>query len=365
MATLLGEFNCSLNDATVVVTDRGSNIKSALTEHENINCINHLLHNTIEKCIKGSSQIQEIVTTASKLVKFFKKSGLNVDLNSSLKSYTPTRWNTVYTTILSIKNNFTEIKRVLNEKKLTEKYNTLIEYHLDLLISILKPFMDASKELEGSSYPTLHLVHPHINKLKVMCNTTNDNEPSFIKEFKTKLYDTLISLVDSHITIYHKLAIFLFPPANQLTQFDSNEQTDVINKCKSLLLHYSNESNTDDLPIATNTSTIYSLFEKYVQPIQEVHSSELRIENEIIKYKNTKVSLQHDFDLLKWWNDRKNEFTLLYKLSCRILAIPASSAPSERIFSIARALITDKRSKIGCNSKSFNEILFININSKD
>ena len=30
LETLLSEFNCSLNDPTVVVTDRGSNIKAAL-----------------------------------------------------------------------------------------------------------------------------------------------------------------------------------------------------------------------------------------------------------------------------------------------------------------------------------------------
>lgn len=365
MDNLLGEFNCSLNDPTVVVTDRGSNIKGALKEHENINCINHLIHNTLEKCIKTSAQIDEIITASSKLVKFFKKSGLNCDLNTSLKSFTPTRWNTVYFNILSIKANFADIQKILNEKNLAEKYSVVKEYHLDQLIAILKPFMDASKELEGSSYATVHLVHPHINNLKALCNIINTDEPSFISEFKQKLHDTLISLVYSKITIYHKLAIFLFPPANQLTNFSLEEQTEVISKCKSLLLSYSNDINICYPSTETNTSKIYSLFEKYVQPIQEANSSQSVIENEISKYRSINTPLQNDFNILKWWNDRKNEFPLLYKLSCRIFAIPASSAPSERVFSIARALITDKRSKLGSNGKSFNEILFVNINSKD
>lgn len=225
--------------------------------------------------------------------------------------------------------------------------------------------MDASKELEGSSYVTIHLVHPHVNNLKSICNTSNNDEPTFITDFKKKLYDTLISLVDSKITFYHKLAIFLFPPANQQTQFTVDEQTEVISKCKSLLLAYTNDINIDSPPIETNPCRMYALFEKYVQPIEETYSNQSIIENEIVKYKNTTVILQKDFNILKWWNDRKNEFPLLYKLSCRIFAVPASSAASERVFSIARALITDKRSKIGANGKSFNDILFVNINSKE
>lgn len=365
METLLSEFCCSLNDPTVIVTDRGSNIKAALKDYENINCISHLLHNTIEKCIKTSEQIDEIVAISSKLVKYVKKSGLNCDLPTSLKSFTPTRWNTVYFTILSLKSNFADIQKILSDKNLSEKYNIIKEHHLDQLIAILKPFMDASKELEGSSYPTIHLVHPHIRNLKTICNTTNSDEPSFISEFKKKLHDTLISLVDSKITVYHKIAIFLFPPANQLTQFSLEEQTEVISKCKMLLLPYLNDitilNPTNEIP----SSKIYTLFENYVQPIEGANFNQSIIENELSKYKNTNVPLVNDFNILKWWHDRKNEFPMLYKLSCRIFAIPASSAPSERIFSIARALITDKRSKLGSNGKSINEILFVNVNSKN
>lgn len=362
---LLAEFDCSLNDRTVIVTDRGSNIKAALKEHENIHCINHLLHNTIEKCIKTSPQIDEIVTMSSKLVKFFKKSGLNCDLNTSLKSYTPTRWNTVYLTLLSIKTNFANIQKILYEKNLSEKYCIIKEYNLDQIISILQPFMEVSQALEGSSYVTLHLVHPHVNNLKAIVSASSNEEPTFITQFKKDIYDTLTSLVDKNITIYHKLAIFLFPPANKLTQFSNEEQDEIISKCKSLLLPFANEIINNIADIEPNSSKIYSLFEKYVQPIQRATSNQSIIENEITKYKNTVVGLENDFNVLKWWNYRKNEFPLLYKLCCRIFAIPASSAPSERIFSIARTLITDKRSKLGANKKSFNEILFVNINSKE
>lgn len=305
------------------------------------------------------------MAASSKLVKFFKKSGLNCDLNTTLKSFTPTRWNTVYFNLLSIKSNFADIQKILNEKNLTAKYSILKEYYLDHLIEILKPFMEASKELEGSSYVTIHLVHPYVQNLKSLCNTVNNDEPTFILEFRQQLYNTLISLVESKITIYHKLAIFLFPPANQLIQFNLEEQIEIVSTCKSLLGFYTSDINIPDTSTETTTSNIYSLFEKYVQPLNQDLSKNSIIESEVNKYKNTIVPLQSEFNILKWWEDRKNEFPLLYRLSCRIFAIPASSAPSERIFSVARSLITDKRSKIAYNEKSFNELLFVNINSKN
>lgn len=74
------------------------------------------------------------------------------------------------------------------------------------------------------------------------------------------------------------------------------------------------------------------------------------------------MPLHNYFNVLNWWYNRRNEFPLLFKLCCHILAVPASSAPSERVFSKARNLITDKSSQIGV--KTFNHIMFININVK-
>lgn len=117
-------------------------------------------------------------------------------------------------------------------------------------------------------------------------------------------------------------------------------------------------------PVETQSSSgIFNLFQSYARQT-EISEGNI-IDNEITKYKNTSVPLHDDFNVLNWWYNRQIEFPLLFKLSCHILAVPASSAPSERIFSKARNLITDKRSQIGVNQKSFNHIMFINVNVKN
>ena len=51
-------------------------------------------------------------------------------------------------------------------------------------------------------------------------------------------------------------------------------------------------------------------------------------------------------DPLKWWNENASSFPILGVLAVRYLAIPATSAPSERLWSIASQIITDARSQL-------------------
>jgi len=51
------------------------------------------------------------------LVKYFKKSGSNSSLELFLKSYSPTRWNTVFYLLRSIEFNWSDISKHLSEKR--------------------------------------------------------------------------------------------------------------------------------------------------------------------------------------------------------------------------------------------------------
>ncbi|XP_053595399.1 E3 SUMO-protein ligase ZBED1-like [Microplitis demolitor] len=68
-----------------------------------------------------------------------------------------------------------------------------------------------------------------------------------------------------------------------------------------------------------------------------------KCQKEIDSYKKEQVILIEDNHLL-WWNSKRHKFPLLSRFARKYLAIPASSTPSERVFSTAGNIISAKRS---------------------
>lgn len=53
---------------------------------------------------------------------------------------------------------------------------------------------------------------------------------------------------------------------------------------------------------------------------------------------------------LPWWKENSYRFPLVAALARQMLAIPATSAQSERLFSKAGQIVTDRRSSLGSDN---------------
>jgi hypothetical protein len=86
--------------------------------------------------------------------------------------------------------------------------------------------------------------------------------------------------------------------------------------------------------------------------------------NEIDSYLNENITEKPEYNCnpYTWWNDHKKKFPILFILARKFLSIPATSVPSERLFSDAGNNMTNKRTCL--SSKIFQELLFIKRNSK-
>ena len=87
------------------------------------------------------------------------------------------------------------------------------------------------------------------------------------------------------------------------------------------------------------------------------------VDDEIREYISTRLTEKPDPDnVLQWWRFNKDRFPALSKLARCVLCIPASSAPSERAFSVCGRIIEERRTCLA--PQAINDILFLNSNMK-
>ena len=67
-------------------------------------------------------------------------------------------------------------------------------------------------------------------------------------------------------------------------------------------------------------------------------------------------------DPLQWWEEHKHKFHILYRLAMRFLSVPASSANSEILWSIASCIITKDRARL--NSHFVSDLIFLKENGE-
>ncbi len=89
------------------------------------------------------------------------------------------------------------------------------------------------------------------------------------------------------------------------------------------------------------------MFDKQVST-QDQSRNEVRemVELEMKRFMNLPVTDRH-LDTLQWWQSQgKANFPCLFKIAMKYLIIPATSVPSERVFSAAGEIISKKRNRL-------------------
>jgi hypothetical protein len=77
---------------------------------------------------------------------------------------------------------------------------------------------------------------------------------------------------------------------------------------------------------------------------------------ELDRYLSEPVLEDQNCDIFEWWELNKHRFPTLYKLTLKYLPIPATSVPSERVFSKAGVIKDDLRNRIA--PENLNAVIF-------
>ena len=289
------------------------------------------------------------------------------------------------------------------------------------IIDILKPFKSAQKYLEGETYVTVswipHMIKNIHKKLEESLHlaTDPDDQDDNVKYFVERLindfekrwfHDGVLKFHDSVIQgnynrqigihPFVSIATVLDPRFKNLCFYDNeNDKEKLWTKIHTLMVEVAKkistnleESNSENVTNTIQNKKIDSDFEDFINEIECDQNSYLQIMNgnedtttansyfknlcniELESYKKT-ASLQirkldtfgnkvFTCPLKDFWLVKKDQFPIIYDLAMKYLCIPATSAPSERVFSVASKIISKFRNRI--NNENAGTILFVHGN---
>uniref|UniRef100_A0A3B3T3J7 BED-type domain-containing protein n=1 Tax=Paramormyrops kingsleyae TaxID=1676925 RepID=A0A3B3T3J7_9TELE len=368
--SILSDFKIDNLSHLVIVTDRGSNMIAAFPTEHRISCSAHLLNSTLTNTFKPKKlekdpmlkEVFLLLTTCKDVVKYAKQSGIMEKFNPALCQISAT-----------IRQNKETLLQLAADGICSDLIPAISFDLIDSLIGLLTPFKDASDQLESSKKPTLHNVLPHYRILMefLMPNFTDSQIISRLKNTAKEYLQNKFE-IDS----FHCMAVFLNPKMRSLKPLDPVQREGTMQDIRDLVASVfvtSMDSNHDIVTLPGHGEHAYSSTNATVSKRRRLGTgmgvrllesfeddefdTEEAVQDEIHKYKTMNVPSEKDFDLLSWWKENASTLPRLSQIARRILAIPATSAPSERAFSAAGLVVDKLRTQIG--PKKVNDLIFL------
>lgn len=374
----LQEWNISEKVHTAV-TDNARNITAAikLTGWTHLPCLAHTLNLVVQDGIK---LIQPIHKKVKRIVEYFhhsttakeKLSLLQVQLsekNLKLINDVVTRWNSTYFMFQRMCEIQTSLEAAIGvlhspvDSLNAEEWKILQEFCL-----LLKPFNSITIELSAEKTVTISKIIPMVEGLKQYITGLQNIESEVgltLKEELLRGLSTRFSRLEYNPTLAK--STFLDPRFKGTGFSDNNAfskiKDAVINEVSQVLRKINQEKTVSPNNSDSNEKeddSVWAIFDKKMQTLK--HTSGTETSSAIIEIRQycEEINLRRRDDPLTWWKSREAVYPVLSKLAKKYLSIVGTSVPSERVFSKAGQLVSERRSRL--KPKNVKSIVFLNAN---
>jgi len=371
---------------SAIVHDQAANMELSLhilnssKGWESLRCNAHCL----QLCLKSglsSNGISRLLGAGRKLVTHFRHSVVateelkrrQVQMETSSKKLIQdcsTRWNSSFYMLERLVEMRWPISAVLSDENVTKRSDRSLDLKSEQwtlaeeLVKVLRPFEVATTFFSYEANSSLSCILPVIFGLVDSLKECGEDCPA-IREFKQLMMTELkrrweLDSLDTSSCLV--IAAALDPRFKQL-KFLTELQIQAV---KSEITERMDSFSSPEDPSCTSTSG-EPLAKKHKTALDvllgedDTSSAHVSTTEELNQYMAEKP-LQRDMAPLDWWKANAQRFPRLASVSQRILAIPATSTPSERIFSTAGLTVTKLRSCI--KPKNVDTLIFLNHNIK-
>lgn len=370
----------------VAVTDNAFNITGAvkLSPWAHVPCFAHSLNLIVQEALK---EIRNIRAKVKACVEYFHRSSqANAKLLSSqnrikpdcvplkLKNDVSTRWNStfyMFERFLELQEAVTgTIGSLHNPVAMlsAEEWAILRE-----ICNVLRPFEEITNEMSSEKSVTLSKKIIMIRGLKSVVEKYKKEAHSNVCK---RLADCILASIkkrfgedgreldaicarSSFLDPRFKLKAFSLKDA--ITKVNEELQGEAVE-----LINKRTDGTTEDENISESTHeakpddcSIWGNFELSLNTVEQKPDARTIATAEIRMYQEERIIIRKENPLL-WWKNRELLYPTLSNLAKKYLCTVATSVPSERVFSKAGQIITERRNRL--KSKHVNKLIFLNCN---
>ncbi|CAF1294550.1 unnamed protein product [Didymodactylos carnosus] len=355
LITCLVSDNCSAMKKTGVMFGRGW-----------FGCGDHLINLCVQDALK-LCEVSEALTSIRKVVSHVKNSHLAREHFHQQQFHLKEK----------------SFQKHLNQAKLS----TGISWDLLTQIKcILKPFETATRELSSEAQPTMSRVLSVVTALfnslepdpkdsslqqKVKNTIRSGMERRFENVYKEELV-LLCTVLDPNFKnfLFATLTFYDKRPTtkaliDKMGAFTSKQEAyNLLKQQYDLVNPYNTQSTVTTQPCRiTSDSNDHKETDLFDFMVDGGHSnqaqSQSRAMNEFEIY-SKEEQIPKSLSSLEWWKSKQTKYPVLSELARKYLSIQSSSAPSERIFSTAGLITSDRRSRL--TPDNADTIIFLNKN---
>lgn len=383
------EWNIDLSKVMVMITDSASNISKAArdTFGQHLPCFAHQLNLVVGDTIKLTPEFKNIVTRVKEIVTFLKRSVKAADELRALQMKTnsngehlkviqecETRWNST----------FYMLERFC---KLSEYISTVLFKHSDLQmlshsditcikesLKILSPIESVTVEMSSEKYvtgskviPIVHCLNYIISRLDPCSVVAEKLKNNILDQINTRFYGgENFNQTSIEKNYFLSIATLLDPRFKKLHFTSILHCTKAMTRVSNLLkLRDAVEDEANhvvnlETPKKSNILSVWDFHDELACNNNAKNcGDELTsgIPIELRQFLNTPVSLR-ETDPLQEWEKLKYVYPNIYKIARKFLLVLGTSVSSERLYSTAGNIISEKRSRL--SSSRVSTLIFLN-----
>ncbi|MBW0556115.1 hypothetical protein O181_095830 [Austropuccinia psidii MF-1] len=266
---------------------------------------------------------------------------------TTLLSHVSTCWNSTYNMLeraLSLKYTYNQYCTFKNMQ--AYQLSPLEWEKMKLMVQFLQPLYQATTIICGSKYPTINQALPlyillmkRINQACLKYNVAPiEPEASSMTNKLTKYLTLLLKKIPvicaSILDPWLKMKFFITHNSTLEDFGTSAKELESIFE-REACYHLTSSNESSQLPQPSHEQGSALIDEIYPMAHPEANT----VENEIQQYFAEPPEVKTT-DVLLFWKSQASMFPTLKKMACKYLAIPATSAPSEQLFSCGHKILT-------------------------